>query len=219
MADFFDTWKSGCIPPPLEYYQFKASYHEAGHAVIAYLHGACIDSLEISKSDASGCIRAHFLLSKAFRKNLAWGIRQKSLIKESREEMINKILKARLDIHLAGLVAEELIFGIANFETGRSDLRNFHIDVGKLLKKTATGSEVLAMRKHHWQACEKELAENWEWVERIAAELFDRKFLLHQDVQRLRQEKLYSSEVDLFGEVIYVDFANKNRICDDDVIS
>jgi len=219
VADFFGGGRGGCIPPPLEYYQFRASYHEAGHAVIAALHGACIDSVEISKSDGSGCITAHFLLPKVLRKNTTLGIRQKFLSKNAREVILKKIIKARLDIHLAGLVAEEMKFGIPNFNTGRTDLRNFHIDVGNLLQSPATGSQVLDCREFHWQVCKEQLKENWEWVERVAQELFERKFLSHKDIEGLRWVKLADSREGLLGEVIYVDFSNKNRIIHDDIVS
>jgi len=190
-----------------KYYLHRASYHEAGHAVIAALQGAVINSVVISESDATGRTSVMFEIPKFLKR------------KSDPEVEIKKIFKKRLEVHLAGLVAEDIKFGKAIFAGGRTDLRNFHIEVGGLLRTPATGSQVLEARKYYWKVCHQHLQENWEWVERVAGKLLHHKCLSHEEVKGCRPSQVVDSREEPLAKVISVDFSNKNRIFYDDIIA
>ena len=85
------------------------------------------------------------------------------------------------------------------------------------------------MRKRAWNSCRNELSkqETWDWVERTALALYEKKRLTRYQVLNLRfpaksrtNSKLKKSDV--FVEegktVIYVDFVNKSAVSYDDLV-
>ncbi len=84
------------------------------------------------------------------------------------------------------------------------------------------------MRKRVWNSCRNELSkqETWDWVERTALALYEKKVLTRKQVLDLRfpAKSRTSSKLKpkvLYEEgstVIYVDFVNKSAVSYDDLV-
>ena len=85
------------------------------------------------------------------------------------------------------------------------------------------------MRERVWSSCRNELSkqETWDWVERTALTLYEKKVLTRKQVLDLRfpaksrtNSKFKKPKV-LYEEgstVIYVDFVNKGKVSYDDLV-
>ena len=85
------------------------------------------------------------------------------------------------------------------------------------------------MRKRVWSSCRNELSkqETWDWVERTALALYEKKVLTRYEVLGLRFPAKSTTDSklkkpDVFVEegktVIYVDFVNKGKVSYDDLV-
>ncbi len=98
---------------------------------------------------------------------------------------------ARLQIALAGAVAEEIKAGQWSPDGARSDLRNFHVCVQGFYSKGegfVPGSTMMTFRACHWRKCQILLGrvEAWAWVERVVAAALKRSVLTGDEVDALR---------------------------------
>jgi len=194
--------------------QSTISYHEAGHAVIAATRGFHIKEVRIH-GNGSGYT---WLNPRIDRKNGEFRMR-----KTSRGRLADKAERAEINegflrIYLAGLIAEDIRFGEPYYPGSESDLRKFHVMISRVIGRPATGSEIMHWRDKIWKSCRKELEENWKWVEEVARGLFERRILFHKDVMRLRPAEHIVTETEGCAEVIYVDFSNRCRSFDDDLV-
>jgi hypothetical protein len=100
-------------------------------------------------------------------------------------------VEARLQIALAGAVAEEIKVGQWFPDGARSDLRNFHVYVQGFYsegKGFVPGSTMVTFRACHWRKCQILLGrvETWAWVERVVAAALKRSVLTGDEIDALR---------------------------------
>ena len=206
----------------------KTAYHEAGHAVALASRGMHFDHVVIYPG-GGGHVYVDFFRSS---KKRSYGKTFSSNWKENRElyyQNDKSFLDSLAAIYLAGLIAHEIKFGSCNFRGGKSDLSKFYSLAQHVLGKSFSGSRLLEMRKRVWSSCRNELSkqETWDWVERTALALYEKKVLTRYEVLGLRfpaksttDSKLKKSDV--FVEegktVIYVDFVNKGKVSYDDLV-
>ena len=206
----------------------KTAYHEAGHAVALASRGMHFDHVVIHPG-GGGHVYVDFFHSP---KKRSYGRSFSSNWKENRElyhQRDKSFLDSLAAIYLAGLIAQEIKFGTCNFHGGRGDLSAFHSLAQHTLGRSFSGSRLLEMRKRAWNSCRNELSkqETWDWVERTALALYEKKVLTREQVLDLRfpaksrtNSKLKKSNV--FVEkgktVIYVDFVNKGKVYYDDLV-
>ncbi len=206
----------------------KTAYHEAGHAVALASRGMHFDHVVIYPG-GGGHVYVDFFRSP---KKRSYGKTFSSNWKENRE-LYHQNDKSFLDslaaICLAGLIAQEIKFGTCNFPGGKSDLSAFHSLAQRTLGRSFSGSRLLEMRKRVWNSCRNELSkqETWDWVERTALALYEKKVLTRKQVLDLRfppkprtDSKLKKPRVSYKGgaTVIYVDFVNKGKVSYDDLV-
>ena len=163
---------------------FKTAIHEAGHAVMALSNGIPILNVSIIPTDQyAGVCRLDLLsVRRVLRKD------EKDIYES--EELFLKLLQ----VDLAGLVAESIQFGKADFRGGRSDLKDFHrtLQRSNFTENIVSGSSIIKWRKKLWEACRDDLKrfDNWAWVERVASELIKRRVLTHIQVLKLRHRNI-----------------------------
>jgi len=206
----------------------KTAYHEAGHAVALASRGMHFDHVRIHPG-GGGYVYVDFFRSpkkrsyvKTFSSN--WKENRKLYYQNDKS-----FLDSLAAIYLAGLIAQEIKFGTCNFPGGKSDLSEFHSLAQRTLGVSFSGSRLLEMRKRVWNSCRNELSkqETWDWVERTALALYEKKVLTRKQVLDLRfpaksktDSKLKKPKV-LHKEgptVIYVDFVNKSAVSYDDLV-
>ncbi len=215
MADFN---KAGGNFWGISYLQQRTiSYHEAGHAVIAATRGFHIKEVRLYGIYGNGSGYT-WLNPRIDRKNGGFRIRKTSRGRLADKAERAEINRGYLPIYLAGLIAEDIRFGKPYYPGSESDLRKFHVMTSRVIGRPATGSEIMHWRDKIWKSCHKELEENWEWVEAVASELIKRKTLFHKDVMRLRPAEHTVTETEGYAELIYVDFSNRRRSYDDDLV-
>jgi hypothetical protein len=206
----------------------KTAYHEAGHAVAIASRGMQFEYVVVDPG-GGGHVYVDFFRSL---KKRSYGKTFSSNWKENRElyhQRDKSFLDSLAAIYLAGLIAQEIKFGTCNFPGGRGDLSAFHSLAQHTLGRSFSGSRLLEMRKRAWNSCRNELSkqETWDWVERTALALYEKKRLTRYQVLNLRfpaksrtNSKLKKSDV--FVEegktVIYVDFVNKSAVSYDDLV-
>ena len=206
----------------------KTAYHEAGHAVAIASRGMHFDHVRIHRG-GGGYVYVDFFRSpkkrsyvKTFSSN--WKENRKLYYQNDKS-----FLDSLAAIYLAGLIAQEIKFGTCNFPGGKSDLSEFHSLAQRTLGVSFSGSRLLEMRKRVWNSCRNELSkqETWDWVERTALALYEKKVLTRKQVLDLRfpaksrtNVKLKKSNVFVEEEknVIYVDFVNKGKVSYDDLV-
>ena len=203
-------------------------YHEAGHAVAIALRGMHFDYVVVNP-DGGGHVYAD--LFRTGQKRMPWR-KFSSNWKENRDlyyQRDKSFLDSLAAIRLAGLVAEEIKFGTSDFRRGTDDLNKFHLIAKRSFGRSFSGSRLLEMRNRVWNSCRNELSkqETWDWVERTALALYEKKVLTREQVLDLRfpaksrtDSKLKKPKV-LYKEgatVIHVDFVNKGKVSYDDLI-
>ena len=209
----------------------KTAYHEAGHAVALASRGMHFDHVVIHPG-GGGHVHVDFFRRARIVDRMILGRAFSSNWKENRKlyyQNDKSFLDSLAAIYLAGLIAQEIKFGTCNFPGGKSDLSTFHSLAQYTLGKSFSGSRLLEMRKRVWSSCRNELSkqETWDWVERTALALYEKKVLTREQVLDLRfpaksrtDSKLKKPKV-LYEEgstVIYVDFVNKSAVSYDDLV-
>ena len=206
----------------------KTAYHEAGHAVALASRGMHFDHVVIYPG-GGGHVYVDFFRSP---KKRSYGKTFSSNWKENRElyyQNDKSFLDSLAAIYLAGLIAQEIKFGTCNFSGGKSDLSAFHSLAQRTLGRSFSGSRLLEMRKRVWNSCRNELSkqETWDWVERTALALYEKKVLTREQVLDLRfpaksRTNAKLKKPNVFAKegktVIYVDFVNKGKVTYDDLV-
>jgi hypothetical protein len=149
--------------------ELLTAYHEAGHAVVAELHGEHISRVEIvGDEERSGSTE-----TLRFPADPAEGVAEQTTLAE---------VENRLRSVLSGTVAEAMISGREDWDEGSEDLDEA---VRLAMKLVDDCEDVLPLLADIRIDLEAVLAERWYLVERLAEELMRRKTLSGAEVRRI----------------------------------
>ena len=175
------------------------AYHEAGHAVVARSLGVEVDCLSIRPDVArrvAGYVSSRYssrllaVIAEGWFKRHSDGPEDSQGWHGTHPDLEGEV-EARLQIALAGAVAEEIKAGQWSPDGARSDLRNFHVCVQGFYSKGegfVPGSTMMTFRACHWRKCQILLGrvEAWAWVERVVAAALKRSVLTGDEIDALR---------------------------------
>ena len=175
------------------------AYHEAGHAIVARSLGVRVDYLSIrpdAARRAAGYVIARYssrllvAIAEGWLKRHSDGPEDSQGWHATNPDLEGEV-EARLQIALAGAVAEEIKVGQWFPDGARSDLRNFHVYVQGFYSKGegfVPGSTMVTFRACHWRKCQVLLGrvEVWAWVERVVAAALKRGVLTGDEIDALR---------------------------------
>jgi hypothetical protein len=175
------------------------AYHEAGHAVVARSLGVEVDCLSIRPDVArrvAGYVSSRYssrllaVIAEGWFKRHSDGPEDSQGWHATHPDLEGEV-EARLQIALAGAVAEEIKVGQWFPDGARSDLRNFHVYVQGFYsegKGFVPGSTMVTFRACHWRKCQILLGrvETWAWVERVVAAALKRSVLTGDEIDALR---------------------------------
>ena len=175
------------------------AYHEAGHAIVARSLGVRVDYLSIrpdAARRAAGYVIARYssrllvAIAEGWLKRHSDGPEGSQGWHATNPDLEGEV-EARLQIALAGAVAEETKVGQWFPDGARSDLRNFHTCVQGFYSKGdgfVPGSTMVTFRACHWRKCQILLGrvEAWAWVERVVAAALKRGVLTGDEIDALR---------------------------------
>ena len=175
------------------------AYHEAGHAIVARSLGVRVDYLSIrpdAARRAAGYVIARYssrllvAIAEGWLKRHSDGPEDSQGWHATNPDLEGEV-EARLQIALAGAVAEETKVGQWFPDGARSDLRNFHTCVQGFYSKGdgfVPGSTMVAFRACHWRKCQVLLGrvEVGAWVERVVAAALKRGVLTGDEIDALR---------------------------------
>ena len=175
------------------------AYHEAGHAIVARSLGVKVDYLSIrpdAARRAAGYVIARYssrllvAIAEGWLKRHSDGPEDSQGWHATNPDLEGEV-EARLQIALAGAVAEEIKAGQWSPDGARSDLRNFHVCVQGFYSKGegfVPGSTMVTFRACHWRKCQVLLGrvEVWAWVERVVAAALKRGVLTGDEIDALR---------------------------------
>jgi len=175
------------------------AYHEAGHAIVARSLGVRVDYLSIrpdAARRAAGYVIARYssrllvAIAEGWLKRHSDGPEDSQGWHATNPDLEGEV-EARLQIALAGAVAEETKVGQWFPDGSRSDLRNFHTCVQGFYSKGdgfVPGSTMVTFRACHWRKCQVLLGrvEVWAWVERVVAAALKRGVLTGDEIDALR---------------------------------
>jgi hypothetical protein len=175
------------------------AYHEAGHAVVARSLGVEVDCLSIRPDAArrfAGYVRARYssrllvVIAEGWLKRHSDGPEDSQGWHATHPDLEGEV-EARLQIALAGAVAEEIKVGQWCSDGASYDLRNFHVCVQVFYSKGegfVPGSTMVTFRACHWRKCQVLLGrvEAWVWVERVVAAALKRGVLTGDEIDALR---------------------------------
>ncbi len=175
------------------------AYHEAGHAVVARSLGVEVDCLSIRPDVArrfAGYVNSRYssrllaVIAEGWLKRHSNGPENSQGWHATNPDLEGEV-EARLQIALAGAVAEETKVGQWFPDGSRSDLRNFHTCVQGFYSKGdgfVPGSTMVTFRAYHWRKCQVLLGrvEVWAWVERVVAAALKRGVLTGDEIDALR---------------------------------
>ena len=175
------------------------AYHEAGHAIVARSLGVRVDYLSIrpdAARRAAGYVIARYssrllvAIAEGWLKRHSDGPEDSQGWHATNPDLEGEV-EARLQIALAGAVAEETKVGQWFPDGARSDLRNFHVCVQGFYSEGegfVPGSTMVTFRACHWRKCQVLLdrVEVWAWVERVVAAALKRGVLTGDEIDALR---------------------------------
>ena len=175
------------------------AYHEAGHAIVARSLGVRVDYLSIrpdAARRAAGYVIARYssrllvAIAEGWLKRHSDGPEDSQGWHATNPDLEGEV-EARLQIALAGAVAEEIKVGQWFPDGARSDLRNFHVCVQGFYSEGegfVPGSTMVTFRACHWRKCQILLGrvEVWAWVERVVAAALKRGVLTGDEIDALR---------------------------------
>ena len=175
------------------------AYHEAGHAVVARSLGIEVGCLSIRPDAArrfAGYVNTRYssrllaVIAEGWLKRHSNGPENSQGWRATHPDLEGEV-DARLQIALAGAVAEEIKAGQWSPDGARSDLRNFHVCVQGFYSKGegfVPGSTMMTFRACHWRKCQILLGrvEAWAWVERVVAAALKRSVLTGDEIDALR---------------------------------
>ena len=175
------------------------AYHEAGHAVVARSLGVEVDCLSIRPDVArrvAGYVSSRYssrllaVIAEGWFKRHSDGPEDSQGWHATHPDLEGEV-EARLQIALAGAIAEEIKVGQWFPDGARSDLRNFHVYVQGFYsegKGFVPGSTMVTFRACHWRKCQILLGrvETWAWVERVVAAALKRSVLTGDEIDALR---------------------------------
>ena len=175
------------------------AYHEAGHAVVARSLGVKVDCLSIRPDAArrfAGYVRARYssrllvVIAEGWLKRHSDGPEDSPGWHATHPDLEGEV-EVRLQIALAGAVAEEIKVGQWCSDGASYDLRNFHVCVQVFYSKGegfVPGSTMVTFRACHWRKCQVLLGrvEAWVWVERVVAAALKRGVLTGDEIDALR---------------------------------
>ncbi len=175
------------------------AYHEAGHAVVARSLGIEVGCLSIRPDAArrfAGYVSSRYssrllaVIAEGWLKRHSDGPEDSQGWHATHPDLEGEV-DARLQIALAGAVAEEIKAGQWSPDGARYDLRNFHVCVQGFYSKGegfVPGSTMMTFRACHWRKCQILLGrvEAWAWVERVVAAALKRSVLTGDEIDALR---------------------------------
>ena len=171
------------------------AYHEAGHAIVARSLGVRVDYLSIrpdAARRAAGYVIARYssrllvAIAEGWLKRHSDGPEDSQGWHATNPDLEGEV-EARLQIALAGAVAEETKVGQWFPDGARSDLRNFHVYVQGFYSE-GEGFVPGSTMACHWRKCQVLLGrvEVWAWVERVVAAALKRGVLTGDEIDALR---------------------------------
>ena len=175
------------------------AYHEAGHAVVARSLGIEVGCLSIRPDAAqrfAGYVSSRYssrllaVIAEGWLKRHSDGPEDSQGWHATHPDLEGEV-DARLQIALAGAVAEEIKVGKWCPDGASYDLRNFHVCIQGFYSKGegfVPGSTMMTFRACHWHKCQILLGsvEAWVWVERVVAAALKRSVLTGDEIDALR---------------------------------